>query len=375
MYQIAIFFVIFIVLFKLWYEVDKIEKQILLAVTQMTEQKANIQIQRLLIMDTELMNYYESDWRNINFSQAMFENAKEQKTGSQTQLSTKIQGELTVNKNTFICNLSLFFIIFLFIVFGYVTFIQQNNSFYPNKLKCLRFMQFKQNFDSAILTATIIKLEPILFNNSEYNNQSQIIQHLERQNNNLNQMINQFLTYTQQSQDIFMIDSCSHFNLSMCSRLSIPYDQRDNYTYLLIHGFIGYQQIFYQYINTEYNYEFQDLKYLQYDQNQKIIKQQQFMNIFLQYFTEIQIVLYNLQQQLIQNTHDAASGIYLGFQIYYYLAGFLINIIVIIGFLYICSYRINRFRHITLILSIVPIFHISSQNFRAQIQLIHKAIF
>ena len=69
--------------------------------------------------------------------------------------------------NGVLCLLSI-----LFIITGYFIFIDRSKMYTPSINTITEFVRFKHNYDSAVLTGTLIKLEPILFKDLSFVDQN-----------------------------------------------------------------------------------------------------------------------------------------------------------------------------------------------------------
>ncbi|KAM3146945.1 hypothetical protein pb186bvf_001099 [Paramecium bursaria] len=179
--EIIFISLVFAVQFKWWIQLDDIEKRILFALTTITESRVDWQIQRLSFIEGIIKNHLYSEWRLQNFGDVMFDRIttkfteREQKLSSQSIISTKIQGDYYINKFNLIINGVLCLLSILFIITGYLIFTDRSKIYTPSINTITEFIRFKHNYDSAVLTGTIIKLEPILFQDLSFVDQNQTI--------------------------------------------------------------------------------------------------------------------------------------------------------------------------------------------------------
>ncbi|CAD8127158.1 unnamed protein product [Paramecium sonneborni] len=346
----SIFLIIGIQL-RYWLFIDHIIKSILFLVSRLNENQALDQINRLSLIKDQLDNQINGNWKLFNFGDVMygFSERKAKKAILKTNLElsqnnikatsalySRIQRTYYLNrKNAFIT----FFITALLTIYfmtGFLLHMLKNDNFQPSLTVTLKFVQFRHNMDSLTLLAGLIKTEPIVPNlNLEYLNQTWACEQLIQYKDNLSPLINEvaqvILENANAKNEKSRFDTILNFDLCLSSNSdSMPicdlstikqqYDQKDIYNNIISNGALGYTAALIKFINQEFDYEIQNLKYNSSELNKFIIQQQSFQNFILQYFTDIQTVMRQFlvlfQQDNLAIAEDIISVQEYGIQMY-----------------------------------------------------------
>ncbi|CAD8084274.1 unnamed protein product [Paramecium sonneborni] len=394
---------------KYWLFIDHITKSILFLVSRLNENQSIDQINRLSIIKEQMENESSNTWKLFNFGEVMFEFSD--KKSKKIQLKQAVSIQSTQNsyratsalysriQKTYYLNRTNVIIIFLltiiwsaFLMSGYLIHMSYNDNFQPSLTVTLKFVQFRHNMDSLALIAGLTKTEPLIQNyNLSFINQTLSTSLLIQYKDNLLPLINEIadviLKNANDNNQKSIFDGVLNFdlclqstleNLPVCdlSKQSLAYDKKDLYLDVIVNGALGYTAAFVKFINQEYDYEINNLKYSPNLEECRITAQsQQFQNFILQYFTDIQTSMRQFLVLFQQDNANISQDIISVIQVYYYGFGFsLFAIYCILSFIWIYKQQ-QTIQSLRQILVLIPVDLILTANIRSQAKEIHQMLY
>ncbi|CAD8192004.1 unnamed protein product [Paramecium octaurelia] len=394
---------------KYWLFIDHITKSILFLVSRLNENQSTDQINRLSMIKEQLENESTNTWKLYNFGEVMFEFSDKKSKKIQLKQSLSIQS--TQNnyratsalysriQKTYYLNRTNVIITFLlaiswsaFLMAGYLIHMSYNDNFQPSLTVTLKFVQFRHNMDSLALIAGLTKTEPLVPNyNLSFINQTLSSTLLVQYKDNLLPLINEIadviLTNANANKKNSIFDGVLNYdlclsttldNLPVCdlSKQSLAYDKKDLYLDVIVNGALGYTAALIKFINQEYDYEINNLKYSPNIEECRITAQsQQFQNFILQYFTDIQSAMRQFLVLFQQDNANISQGIISVIQVYYYGFGLsLFAIYCILSFVWIYKQQ-QTIQSLRQILVLIPADLILTANIRSQAKEIHQMLY
>ncbi|CAD8179923.1 unnamed protein product [Paramecium pentaurelia] len=394
---------------KYWLFIDHISKSILFLVSRLNENQSIDQINRLSMIKEQLENESSNTWKLFNFGEIMFEFSD--KKSKKVQLKQSISIQSTQNnyratsalysriQKTYYLNRTNVIITFLlaitwsaFLMAGYLIHMSYNDNFQPSLTVTLKFVQFRHNMDSLALIAGLTKTEPLIPNyNLSFINQTLSTSLLIQYKDNLLPLINEIadviLTNANANNKNSIFDGVLNYdlclstnldNLPVCdlSKQSLAYDKKDLYLDIIINGALGFTAAFVKFINQEYDYEINNLKYSTNLEDCRITAQsQQFQNFILQYFTDIQTAMRQFLVLFQQDNANISQGIISVIQVYYYGFGLsLFAIYCTLSFIWIYKQQ-QTIQSLRQILVLIPVDLILTANIRSQAKEIHQMLY
>ncbi|CAK68012.1 unnamed protein product (macronuclear) [Paramecium tetraurelia] len=394
---------------KYWLFIDHITKSILFLVSRINENQSIDQINRLTLIKEQLENESTNKWKLFNFGEVMFEYSdKKQKKVELKQaisiqstqnsyratsaLYSRIQKTYYLNRTNVIITFLLAITWSAFLMAGYLIHMSYNDNFQPSLTVTLKFVQFRHNMDSLALIAGLTKTEPLIPNyNLSYINQTLSTSLLVDYKDNLLPLINEIadviLKNANENNQKSIFDGVLNYdlclsttldNLPVCdlSKQSLAYDKKDIYLDIIVNGALGFTAAFVKFINQEYDYEINNLKYSPNIEECRITAQsQQFQNFVLQYFTDIQTAMRQFLILFQQDNSNISSSIISVIQVYYY--GFGISLFAIyctLSFIWIYKQQLT-IQSLRQILVLIPVDLILTANIRSQAKEIHQMLY
>ncbi|CAD8100797.1 unnamed protein product [Paramecium primaurelia] len=401
----SIFLIIGIQL-KYWLFIDHIVKSILFLISRLNENQALDQMNRLSLIKEQLNNQINGNWKLFNFGDVMygFSEKKAKKVilksnveigqnniKATSALYSRIQRTYYLNRINAFITFIITILLTVYLMAGFLLHMAKNDNFQPSLTVTLKFVQVRHNMDSLTLLAGLIKSEPIIPNlNLEYLNQTKACQLLIEYRDNLSPLINEVAQVILENANANNVKSRfdTILNYDLClsstvdsmpicdlSTIKLQYDQKDNYKSIISNGALGYTAALIKFINQEFDYEIQNLKYNVNETNKAVIQQQSFQNFILQYFTDIQTIMRQFLVLFQEDNLAIAQGIISVVQVYYYGVGtclYLSYIILSIIWVYKSQMKIQSLRQV---LVLIPPDHILTTNVRSQAKSIHQMLY
>ncbi|KAM3135086.1 hypothetical protein pb186bvf_012732 [Paramecium bursaria] len=279
------------------------------------------------------------------------------------------------------------FLMLVFLLIGYYVFLMDYNQFTPSLNITYSFFKFKMRLDFTIQLGAIIKTEKFIdFNkNVQFDELDTILTFKELVEFTLPAMQNI-------TKNLFLIDNtqviilqtlndnlCLNFGSSLpfcqINKIKLQYYPIDNYQNLIDKGIIGILAQLTQYVQQEFNYEFQNLKYVSdYNQMIKIVNSQMYHNLFQQYLMDLEVSLYYLFSYFQKMNAALNNKIINDLYNYNYIVGPLLIVIQTFIFIYYILKKYEQSLQYKLLLTLVPYSKLQEKNIQLQILFILKQI-
>ncbi|CAD8084216.1 unnamed protein product [Paramecium sonneborni] len=402
-----LFSILFFVGFQLrfWLFLDHITKSILFLVSRLNENQSLDQITKLSSIKDHLEDQAQNLWKLFNFGDIIFDisdkkaqkvilKQQDQQTSnykSTSALYSRIQRTYYLNR----MNVFITFLITLlwtaFLLSGYLIHMQKNENFQPSLTATLKYGQFRLNMDSVGFIGGIVKSEQLIPNNNlNYINQTFAIQLLIQYKDSLSPLINEVAQVILENanannkksrfDNILNFDICQFTSwnvMKACdlSRQNLPYSNIDAINDIVQNGVLGYTAALVKYLNQDYDYEINNLKYDTNENNQFAIQQKPFQNFFLSYYCDIQNTMLEFLNLFQLDNSEIAEDINNIVRIFYLGVGiclFFFNLILSILWVYKYQIKIQCLRQI---LVMIPSDLILTANIRSQAKEIHNWLY
>ncbi|CAD8192060.1 unnamed protein product [Paramecium octaurelia] len=404
---LELFSILFFVGFQLryWLFLDHITKSIIFLVSRLNETQALSQINKLIQIKEHLEDQSSNVWKLFNFGDIVFETSDKKfkkiilKQQDQTSNNYKSTSALYSRiQRTYYLNRINVFITFLitalwtaFLLAGYLIHMQKNENFQPSLTATLKYGQFRLNMDSLGFIAGIVKTEQLVpKNNLSFINQTYAIQLMIEYKENISPLINEVAQVilenananNKQSRfdNILNFDICEFTDwedMKSCdlARQDLPYFSTDPINDIVKNGVLGYTATLVKYLNSDYDYEINNLKYDTNENNLVAIQQKPFENFFLSYYCDIQNTMLEFLNLFQLDNSEIAADINNVVQIFYLGVGIcLFLFILIMSLLWVYKYQM-KISCLRQILVLIPSDLILTANIRSQAKEIHNWLY
>ncbi|KAM3140451.1 hypothetical protein pb186bvf_007431 [Paramecium bursaria] len=379
--QLLVIVILFIILYVYIHKLDEITVDMITVSCRISMFQAQEQIFKIQQSQKALtFNFMSKNiWDNL------FEGFKPQTDTKDVEQSRLLYSKLPqkryYDKSNILIILIQFIAYLTFFSIGLGIYYQQVDTFLPGIASTLNFIRFRHNFDTVLLFGALIKMDSwILNNNLSYLNQSRIIQNFNNYSSDLSIQLNMFIEniYSSQLQndeqfsDLLFENLCNTYNLTCCyiKPGNANYSQYDDFSNLISHGIVGYTEEIHKYFNQDFYNEIQSLQY-----QKTSIDNQQFQNIFLSYFTEVQDIMQSFLLLFIEQNHKMAESIISVTQNYYLVVGNLLLLCLIIFQIVWIKVKSTKIHQLCQMIGIIPVSISQAQNQRQLILRIFKKLF